>query len=266
MPNKPMFLLVQVPKLGGIECFARFPLEHLKPPWRVGLTNLKYKEELASKGMAPVDEGQHEPFDVFLCQPAIRSEIVRADPRELQDAFFGLKETSDLLSFLNRTGMWRESYSPSGAGWCPKSISDLEESPIGKPLFVEKLFGKDEPKAMAITPEAIWHEQTLLREATVAGSKSWKRWFATSHQQMTLEPVPTNPFYRYTARCTGDAIEALIAFDLLQGSKFSLCKRTDCSKPFVANRRGKQFCSYNCAHVMAVRKSRKRKARKQKGS
>ena len=261
--NRSILLSVRVPKLlnfAGGASHACFPLEHLKPRLGAGLTNLK-RRQLANEGLAALDDGQDEPFDVFLCHPAGRSKIVRADPRELQNSFFALKETPDLLLFLNRFGMWRGSYSPTGAGWSSKLIGELEKNPIDKPMFPFR----DDQNGMAVTPEAIWHEQTLLREAMLAGSKSPERWFAT-YQPLMLEPVSTNPFYRYIARCIGDAIEALITFDLLQGSKFSLCKRTDCGRPFVANRRGRQFCSYDCAHLVAVRKSRQPRNRKTKGS
>ena len=136
MPGKPIVLSAYVPLLnaGIMTSFVRFPLEHLKPRWRTGLTMLK-RRELAKEGVAALDSGQDQPFEVFLCRPGASSKCVRSDPRELRDAFFALKETTDLLSFLNRSGMWRESYNPSGAGWCPKSISDLVESLVPKPLF-----------------------------------------------------------------------------------------------------------------------------------
>jgi hypothetical protein len=126
------------------------------------------------------------------------------------------------------------------------------------------MLAQSETKEIAVTPQAFWHDRSLLQQAML--SRSPGKWFAQWDHPMVLEPMATNPFYRLTARCAGDAIETSIGFDLLQGSRFSLCKRPDCSRPFLVNRRGKQFCSYDCAHVVAVRKSRQTKTKKAKGS
>jgi hypothetical protein len=48
-----------------------------------------------------------------------------------------------------------------------------------------------------------------------------------------------------------------IQLDALEGAKFRLCARHDCNAaPFRIGNRLKQFCSYECAHLAAVRRSR----------
>ncbi len=141
-----------------------------------------------------------------------------------------------------------------GVGWSARMLSSvgaLVDAARGMQAQYEK-------QPFAVTLDAFWRDRFLFKEAML--SRSLSKWFAQWSQPVVLEPKLGSPSYRLTARCTRDAIEASIGFDLLQGSRFSLCKRADCSRPFVANRMGKKFCSYDCAHVIAVRKFRKRKA------
>jgi hypothetical protein len=52
---------------------------------------------------------------------------------------------------------------------------------------------------------------------------------------------------------------ASIQIDKLKGATFRVCARTDCTNaPFRVGTRNKIFCSSDCAHLVAVRESRKR--------
>ena len=261
-------LTVRVPNTegkGGKDTHANFPLEHLSAHWSSRLDQLSgpKREELDKGGTGVrLENRQVEPLDVLRCHPLRRStDVEEVEPGKLRDEFFSLRETHDLLDFLNRFGMWRPHYSPFGGGWSPAYIFGTLRNSID-PMKAESIKQRD----LVVTPEAIWHDRSLLQKRMLVASKAPEVWFAKSREILLLEPVTTNPFYRHTARCAGDAIEASIAFDLLQGTKFSLCRRRDCAKPFVANRRGKLFCCYDCAHLVAVRNSRKPTALKTKGS
>jgi CGNR zinc finger len=54
---------------------------------------------------------------------------------------------------------------------------------------------------------------------------------------------------------------ATLQADLLRGARFKNCKRSDCSTPFPVFSTGhkKKYCSWSCAHVVSVRKGRKKK-------
>lgn len=58
------------------------------------------------------------------------------------------------------------------------------------------------------------------------------------------------------------ALQAMIAtiqIDKLRGAEFRVCARHDCKKPpFRVEARNKIYCSIDCAHLVAVRNSRKR--------
>jgi hypothetical protein len=57
------------------------------------------------------------------------------------------------------------------------------------------------------------------------------------------------------------AIIATIQVDALQGAEFRVCARHDCkSPPFRVEARHKIYCNTDCAHLVAVRNSRKRAA------
>ena len=52
------------------------------------------------------------------------------------------------------------------------------------------------------------------------------------------------------------ALRLTVTLDLVKQVKFSNCARIECGQPFPESRRDKQFCSRECAHVEAVRRSR----------
>lgn len=113
--------------------------------------------------------------------------------------------------------------------------------------------------------------QLLLREAMVRPSKRWEalrkefdprkvsKLFGTLSIQFEWNaPVPT------ARLCPLNALEAMISaiqIDKLQGNEFRVCARRDCKKPpFRVGTRQKIYCCSDCAHLVAVRESRKRKA------
>lgn len=57
------------------------------------------------------------------------------------------------------------------------------------------------------------------------------------------------------------AIWATILLDRGWGAKFRCCRREDCGRVFRVRDPRQVFCSYRCAHLVVVRKSRKRKKR-----
>lgn len=74
-----------------------------------------------------------------------------------------------------------------------------------------------------------------------------------------------SPIARITTNNSLEAIIATIWVDALQGAEFRTCARPDCKNPpFRIEARQKIYCSSDCAHLVAVRNSRKR-ARKGAG-
>lgn len=59
------------------------------------------------------------------------------------------------------------------------------------------------------------------------------------------------------ADTTLQAILATVHVDHLRGATFRFCARLDCGKQFpIESRHAKKYCSYDCSHLQAVRRSR----------
>ena len=112
--------------------------------------------------------------------------------------------------------------------------------------------------------------QRLLRAALVTPSRKWRlleKKFDWQKVKLLLALVPrfewdaeflTVKLGNNTALGT---IIASIQVDALEGAEFKLCARRDCNAtPFRFENPLKQFCSYECAHLVAVRRSRERAA------
>jgi len=109
--------------------------------------------------------------------------------------------------------------------------------------------------------------QGLLREALKLPPKKWpqlQKRFDPSKVEKLLAPLRVefewdeeSPGVHIATMRSLDAIIATIQLDLLQGAHFRTCARHDCNAaPFRVGKHLKKFCSYDCAHLAAVRRSR----------
>ncbi len=113
--------------------------------------------------------------------------------------------------------------------------------------------------------------QRLLREALVLPARNLNtltKQFAPSKISKLVGPLQILFDWRGTVPVAKviltDSLTAMIAtvqVDALQGVEFRVCARTDCKNPpFRIEARQKIYCSADCAHLVAVRNSRKRAA------
>jgi hypothetical protein len=127
-------------------------------------------------------------------------------------------------------------------------------------------FGSVTGKTMTKDDFADW--QQLLRAALIRPAKEWN---ALSHEFglkgiELLFAVPIHfawdgavPSAKISAPSALRAMIATIQVEKLQGATFRECARPDCKNPpFKVEARHKIFCSSDCAHLVAVRNSRKR--------
>jgi hypothetical protein len=156
------------------------------------------------------------------------------DPWQLRDYFLGWK-TEDWQAFFCMAGGWWRSGS--------------RDPYISESDFCE------------------W--QQLLRESLLRPAKDWRALagqFAegkvsrlTGPLQIVFDWRGDVPVARAVLTDSLTAIIATVQIDALQGAKFRICARSDCkSAPFRIEARHKIFCSPECAHLVAVRKSRER--------
>jgi hypothetical protein len=114
--------------------------------------------------------------------------------------------------------------------------------------------------------------QRVVKEALIRPAREWKTLeleFGVSIQNWTIN-IPKRINFDWDSEVpraciktfnTLDAIFATIQVDKLQGAQFRECARHDCKNPpFRVEARHKIFCSPECAHLAAVRESRKRAA------
>jgi len=125
--------------------------------------------------------------------------------------------------------------------------------------------------SFGITQRDFAEWQQLLKEALVRPAKDWKSLtaqFAPKKVSKLTGPLPILfdwqgdvPLAKVVLTDSLVAILATIQVDALRGAEFRICARHDCkSAPFRVEARHKIFCSSDCAHLVAVRKSRERAA------
>jgi hypothetical protein len=128
-----------------------------------------------------------------------------------------------------------------------------------------------------ITKEGFEKWQHLIREAMIRPARQWKdleREFDVGWPKLgpkLITPLRTVFAWEETPKAyvvTTSSLEAIIAtiqIDKLMGATFRVCARHDCkAAPFKKGNHSKQFCSYECAHLAAVRRSREPKTGKKK--
>lgn len=113
--------------------------------------------------------------------------------------------------------------------------------------------------------------QRIVREALLRPPQEWDQLrsrFDPTKVHRLVAPVGITfvwdavpPAAKIRTTTTIAAIIATIQLDVLRGALFKVCARTDCvSPPFKVEARHKIYCSPECAHLVAVRKSRARAA------
>lgn len=102
--------------------------------------------------------------------------------------------------------------------------------------------------------------QGAVREAL---TDSPERWFQSPYSfPPTWGHSPEYPFFTFLTDQCEIAVRLTVTLDLLKGLKFTRCARPDCGQLFaLGTRRVKKFCSRDCAHLEAVRRSRKKTER-----
>jgi len=113
--------------------------------------------------------------------------------------------------------------------------------------------------------------QGLLREALIRPPREWaklKSGFNPAKVERLFQPLPIrfdwgpeSPIAIVRTRTVLNALIATVQVDALRGMQFRVCARVDCTNaPFAVAARQKIYCSSDCAHLVAVRESRRRAA------
>jgi hypothetical protein len=189
------------------------------------------RQELPPEGERLNEKIRRAEIEVLLCLPSgEKPEYVKIDPWQSRDEFLSLRRsTTDLLRFLNKYGAWRP-------GECPR-------------------YGSEGWEPQAVLPESIWAQQDRIRGALKSGPGEW---FGHWRSALSLHSRPQFPHYCHSVNSCLAAIDTATTVDFLRGVHFKICARKDCGKPFAADRKGKRYCEQYCAHLVSVRRTRKR--------
>jgi hypothetical protein len=164
---------------------------------------------------------------------------------------------SDFLNFLNQVGRFSSlDQVEKGQGWklkeliaCQHLFAELaKHPPEGWNACAERSILKDSHAGLAIL-NAIAMSTRYTVEFHWTGSPAWN-----GAQHVALIE-------------TKDVLATMLAtlqIDHLRGAKFGICARADCPRFFeIKSRHIRKYCSYDCAHLETVRRSRQKAARKQ---
>jgi hypothetical protein len=150
---------------------------------------------------------------------------------------------------------------------------ELRDAFLAWPVENWEAFGKmtELQSERPITKEQFARFQKLFREALVLPAKEWHKIYR-KYQDLASPSLAAalRPHFDFWADLPkahlsmhGElhAMLTTIKLDKLLGAEFRVCARPDCQNaPFRVGTRQKEFCSYDCAHLMAVRRSRQRAA------
>lgn len=204
------------------------------------------REQLGTPGQPLSSAVKKVDLDVFLCmypdgcnlEHPPKARVI--DPWQLRHDFLHLKPSSEtLLEFLNYYGKWSGITSPRIVNW---AFYDPRTREGNADVLIPSLAFESE----------IREEQTAIRNALKGNPADW-----LAKSSLNFGSQSKFPHYVHTDYTCRDAIHTSISIDYLRRVPFRICKRPDCGEPFAADRKGKQYCSQYCAHLVSVRRTRK---------
>lgn len=188
-------------------------------------------------------------------------EAVLLDAWEVRKEFSELRHDRDALqNFLRETGdfCWIDEYRPITESELWKFQAAIRQQLL-KPTLSEN-------RIKLATDGILPFDPTDKRALEEASRKAWSamtfEWVI--HNRIQAHVMNINIGFEngtlvgeVEARNTFDAILSTVFIDRLKKLRFKVCKRPDCAAIYeLTSRHRRKFCSYECAHLMAVRRSR----------
>jgi hypothetical protein len=199
------------------------------------------------------------------------------DGWELRRSFLQLKDgnAKTVFSFLQQVGVW-ELKDPRVRNSRPEEPAQFLNGYFGSRLLRGEIL---KVRRDHLQKTAQWWNDALLDRAAlkkrfgsppVAASEEIHK-YIYAWQTATFNELPMHiewdsgrPFAVVETVTGWEMIIATIHLDLLRGARFGICKRKDCGISFPKlSKHEKKYCSVKCAHLVAVRKSRKPKGKTQ---
>jgi len=160
-----------------------------------------------------------------------------ANPEQMRDEFFALSE--DLLEiarFANRWGVWDRT-----------SLFDFSG---------DDGIGIEGPLIPCIFPHQMFAQRAEYRRARQLKPA---KWLGTPRAAIPTSQRDRAPYFFAEAYHCRMAIEYLITLDHLRGARIAVCARSDCGAQYeIMSQHKRLYCSTECAHLVAVRRSREK--------
>jgi hypothetical protein len=209
-----------------------------------------------------------------------RSTYLNEDPWALLERFMQLKTEAEALAFLNETGYFSLLASGvpiEGQGEPEQSfqaglvhVKDVFEwRDIFRELVLKRptrwgfaltgneecpLDASDDPTGLNILFGGLLDKFSFLKADTIVRHTKFSiefRWGEGKHEAII------------TASDTLGAFLAAVCIRHLRGERYNFCHRRDCGKLFTwESNHKRKYCCWECGHLVAVRKSRKKALRK----
>jgi hypothetical protein len=166
-----------------------------------------------------------------------RTSVTFPDAWSVRADFLDLRDENDCLGFLNETGLFfRDGANEAGQPMSLDHIRIWQRTFIGflrrRPAVWETRLELVEPNASEIIRMVHLH-----RHCTVA--------------------LGEGRAAQFIARETFSAILATIYLDHLRGTRFRLCARPDCGRPYeIESRHTRKYCTQYCASLQSLRRVR----------
>jgi hypothetical protein len=187
-------------------------------------------------------------FQLLLCAPTKRAADFSKglDPWLAREEFLRLKPDSpgSLLEFLNRYGGWNRITGPR------------EERVVSAGI---------ESSPALVNFDLFWKEQQALTARIRQGASEWfAHGWGMLGSDYGLESQAEFPYYVHHAQGLEQILETTVTLDFLRGTRFKVCRRTDCLVPFrLESNHKRDYCTQYCAHLASLRRRRKAAMREQ---
>ena len=233
-----------------------------------------YREDSLSWEVATDDEGANPRFVGTIPAPPLvewkKGIMLPANPSvprsfdgyAIREEFMNLRTENECANFLNKYGRFSNNKSIDEAiGWKFETLMKLQRVFTG--LAVRPLKDWSNYANSLVFPQADGANILAVLSALSKCQNSIE-FRAIRMSSVTLKDA------KYAAVVqAGDVISAVIAtiqIDHVRESKFGACARPDCPCFYeIKSGHKRKYCSYDCAHVMAVRSQRQRENSKERG-
>ena len=191
------------------------------------------------------------------------------DPWKMRAEFLRLGEgdNAGLVALLDKVGYYSSGAHPINTETFleHKPVDPNSDEPRVEISYVD---GEDGSHPVFHTVPEMAGQIWSFRQHSILRSMRFPRKYPLNSWKLEirLAQLRGKPAAVITTTCFEDSLVATVLIDQMLGAKFQKCQRPDCGNTFaVLGNRKRRFCSYYCAHLVAVRADHERKRQQKQG-